>query len=137
MWVINSAVLPYAWQPPPPLPRARDVHVCVLGRRQTALSGTGRAPAGHHLRWRGEKASGGEDANSPSRSELRQEDRRLQPLFLGLLMAAAGSPEEDVYFSAVPSQKSTLSALATITEQLLWLGGPGAPLASPRRLQPA
>lgn len=44
-------------------------------------------------------------------------------------MAEAGSREEDVYFSTVPSQKSTLSALATITEQLLWLGGPG--LGSP------
>lgn len=34
-----------------------------------------------------------------------------------------------MYFSTVPSQKSTLPALATITEQLLWLGGPG--LGSP------
>lgn len=42
-----------------------------------------------------------------------------------MLMAEAGSLEKDVYFSTVPSQKSTLSALATITEQLLWLGGPG------------
>lgn len=39
-------------------------------------------------------------------------------------MAWAGSLEKDVYFSTVPSQKSTLSSLATITEQLLWLGGP-------------
>lgn len=38
-------------------------------------------------------------------------------------MAGAGSLEKDVYFSTVPSQKSTLSLLATITEQLLWLGG--------------
>lgn len=44
-------------------------------------------------------------------------------------MAEAGSGEKDVYFSTVPSQKSTLSALATITEQLLWLAGPG--LGSP------
>lgn len=45
-------------------------------------------------------------------------------------MAEAGRRAEDVYFSSVPSQKSTLSALATITEQLLWLGGPG--LGPPR-----
>ena len=41
-----------------------------------------------------------------------------------MLAAWAGSFEKDVYFSTVPSQKSTLSSLATITEQLLWLGGP-------------
>lgn len=36
-----------------------------------------------------------------------------------------------MYFSTVPSQKSTLSSLATITEQLLWLGGPAPACLTP------
>ncbi|TNN80729.1 hypothetical protein EYF80_008963 [Liparis tanakae] len=50
---------------------------------------------------------------------------------LSVPVAWAGSFEKDVYFSAVPSQKSTLSWLATITEQLLWLGGPAPACLTP------
>lgn len=60
---------------------------------------------------------------------------RRRPI-AGSIFRWAGSFEEDVYFSTVPSQKSTLSSLATITEQLLWLGGP-ARLASPCCFLPA
>lgn len=52
-------------------------------------------------------------------------------------MAEAGSREKDVYFPTVPSQKSTPSVLATITEQLLWLGGPGLGSARLTLLPPA
>lgn len=51
---------------------------------------------------------------------------RRRPIAASIFSPAggwAGSFEKDVYFSTVPSQKSTLSSLATITEQLLWLGG--------------
>lgn len=49
------------------------------------------------------------DANGHFRFQLWQEDSQPRPLFLGVLMAWAGSLEKDVYFSAVPSQKSTVS----------------------------
>jgi len=106
---------------------------------------------GHHLKrqdmrrteerpWGKEEGWGGgctghvvasRDVNSRSRSEQWQDGGQLQPLFLGVPAAWAGSFEKDVYFSAVPSQKSMLSWLATITEQLLWLGGPAPACLTP------
>lgn len=49
------------------------------------------------------------DANGYLRFQLWQEDSQPRPLFLGVLMAWVGSQEKDVYFCAVPSQKSTVS----------------------------
>lgn len=99
--------------------------------------------AGHHLKRQHsngtERRSGaGDGGGSAAEAQIAFPDLncdkkirrgRFPPLFLGLLMAEAGRREKDVYFPTVPSQKSTPSALATITEQLLWLGGPG--LGSP------
>lgn len=109
------------------------------GRRQTALY---RHAVGHRLkgqhsqrkerssRRRGERCRGTQIAFPDSNWDKKIRRGRFPPLFLGLLTARAGRRETDVYFSPVPSQKSTLPALATITEQLLWLGGPG--LGPPR-----
>lgn len=103
-----------------------------LGRRQTTLYSMGRSHYGSSpqmtIHWSHRGKTLGENVLYTATQIAIPDFNRRRPIAASIFRCVgspgAGSFEKDVYFSAVPSQKSTLSLLATITEQLLWLGGP-------------